>query len=84
MRFPESKKKEEETSHNIVEVDANRSDTDVSNQTVAPTVAGWPTGPQRIASAPIWIIGDLLLLLMPIAFIGEYFRRTSGLFTDLL
>ncbi|KAF2827174.1 hypothetical protein CC86DRAFT_369384 [Ophiobolus disseminans] len=68
MRFPGLKVKEK-SSHTIVEVDANRSDTDISSQTVAATVTGWPIGPQRITSAPIWIIGDLLLLLLPIAFL---------------
>jgi hypothetical protein len=74
LLFTGSKKKEE-TSYSAVEIDANRSDTDVSNQLAAPTIAGWPTGPQRISSAPVWIIGDLLLLLMPIAFIGISYKR---------
>ena len=69
VRLPGSTKKED-TAYSAVEVEGNRSDTDVSNQSSPHVVSGWPAGPQRIGSAPIWIIGDFLLLLMPIAFIG--------------
>jgi hypothetical protein len=63
-------KKKEETSYSAVEVSPNRSQTDVSVGPTTATVPGWPVGPQRVASAPLWIIADLLLLLMPIAFLG--------------
>ncbi|KAF2023295.1 hypothetical protein EK21DRAFT_118903 [Setomelanomma holmii] len=62
--------RKEDTAYSAVEIEASRSDTDVSNRTEAPAITGWPTGPQRIANAPIWIIADFLLLLMPIAFIA--------------
>jgi hypothetical protein len=79
IRFPGSKKKGE-TSYSAVEVDANRSDTDVSNRSAAPTIAGWPIGPQRISSSPVWIIGDLLLLLMPTAFLSRDYMRLESSF----
>ncbi|KAH7094856.1 hypothetical protein FB567DRAFT_15141 [Paraphoma chrysanthemicola] len=69
VRFPGSAKKED-TAYSAVEIDANRSDTDVSNRSAPHDVPGWPAEPQRIASAPIWIIADFLLLFMPIAFIA--------------
>jgi hypothetical protein len=69
VRLPGSTKKEY-TAYSAVKVENNLSDTDVSNQSARHVVPGWPAGPQRIASAPIWIIGDFLLLFMPIAFIG--------------
>ena len=69
--LPRSTKKEE-TVYSSIEVDASRSDTDVSNQTETFTVARWPAGPQHIANASLWFIADLLLLLMPVAFVGEY------------
>lgn len=68
LRFPGSTKKEE-VSYAAVEVGPSRSDTNVTD--LQPKVAGWPTAPRRILNAPIWIIGDFLLLLLPIAFIGE-------------
>jgi hypothetical protein len=71
MRFPGSRKKEE-SAYSSVEVDPNRSDTKLSNQTRAPRIDGWPNGPQRITSAPLWIVADGLLLLMPVAFLGEH------------
>jgi hypothetical protein len=70
MLFPRSEKKHE-SSFGTVEIDLNRSDTDVSDVSTGPVVAGWPTGPQRISTSPVWIIADLLLLLMPIAFLGK-------------
>ncbi|KAJ4365520.1 hypothetical protein N0V83_008139 [Neocucurbitaria cava] len=69
MPLPLRFRKEEDVSYAAVEVEPNRSDTNVSDR--QPTVAGWPATPQRISSSPIWIVGDLLLLLMPIAFIGK-------------
>lgn len=67
LRLPRSTKPES-TAYSAVEIDPNKSDTDVSNSTR--TVPGWPTGPQRISNAPLWIIADFLMLLMPIAFIA--------------
>lgn len=69
--FSRSKKKDE-SAYSAVEVDPNKSTTDVSSNSATPVLDGWPTGPERIATAPIWIIADILLLLMPIAFIGTF------------
>jgi hypothetical protein len=69
LRLPGSEKKKEDVSYTAVEVDPNSSNTDISTQHAA--VSGWPGSPERISSAPIWIVGDFILLLMPIAFIGE-------------
>jgi hypothetical protein len=77
--FSRSKKKED-TSYSAVEVSPNRSQTDVSARPSTPQVPGWPVGPQRVASAPLWIIADLLLLLMPIAFLGMLSNYTLNLF----
>jgi hypothetical protein len=76
MRLPRTRKKEV-TAYRSVEVDPSKSDTDVSNhiEASAPTIVGWPTGPQRIANAPAWLLADFLLLLMPIAFLGEHLVR---------
>jgi hypothetical protein len=70
MLFPRSENKAE-LFLSAVEIDLNRSDTDVSHVSTEPVVAGWPTGPQRISSSPVWIIADFLLLLMPVAFLGR-------------
>jgi hypothetical protein len=68
MRLP-NLKGSTETAYKAVENEANSSVRDVS----APaTIPGWPTNPQRIASAPLWIIVDFLLLLLPIAFISRF------------
>lgn len=76
--------KKEETAYSAVEVDPNQSITeiDVSSNSTASVVSGWPNGPQRIASAPIWIIADVLLLLMPIAFISTHHQQLGATFTD--
>jgi hypothetical protein len=56
-----------------VEVDPCKICTDESTYTseITSTVEGWPTRPQRAVGARLWMIGDLVLLLMPVAFIGE-------------
>jgi hypothetical protein len=73
MQFPGTRKKGV-IAYRSVEVDPSKSDTDVSNhiEASASTIVGWPIGPQRVANAPAWLLADLLLLLMPISFIGEH------------
>jgi hypothetical protein len=76
MRLPGTRK-EGAIAYRSVEVDPSASDTDASNhvETSVSTIVGWPNGPQRIANAPAWLLVDFLLLLLPIAFLGEYFVR---------
>ena len=75
LRLPGSEKKKGDVSYTAVEVDPNSSNTDISTQ--HPAVAGWPVSPERVSSALIWIVGDFILLLMPIAFIGKTSSRCA-------
>ena len=39
----------------------------------APAITGWPQGPRRLKGVSIpFLIGDTLLILLPIAFLGKY------------
>ena len=69
IRIPGSEKKNEDVTYSAVEVGANRSDTNGSRE--EERVPGWPTRAQRLSNAALWIIGGLLVLFMPIAFIGK-------------
>jgi hypothetical protein len=63
-----------ETVYRRVNLETSRLDTDVLNRSAppSPTVPDWPTSPQYVANASLWLIVDFLLLLMPIAFLSEY------------
>lgn len=73
LRVLGPEKKSGDVTYAAVETDAMRSNSNAADQQT--TVDGWPTAPERISSAPIWVIGDMLLLLMPIAFIGKFSVR---------
>jgi hypothetical protein len=70
MLFPTSKK-QPETSYSPVDGDIDRSDTDASSKTKSTTAGKWSYDPGYISRGRLWIIVDLLLLLLPIAFIGK-------------
>ncbi|KAF1835356.1 hypothetical protein BDW02DRAFT_290196 [Decorospora gaudefroyi] len=67
MRFPGTRKKQEDVAYSAVEVDPNGSNVNILHP--QPSVPGWPTAPRRVSIAWVWLVGDLVLLLMPIAFI---------------
>jgi hypothetical protein len=56
----------EETTYTSVEVDTNKSDTDTMHHT------RMPAEPRSTATTQLWLVVDFLLLLMPIAFLGEH------------
>ncbi|KAF2129893.1 hypothetical protein P153DRAFT_396232 [Dothidotthia symphoricarpi CBS 119687] len=66
LRLPGSSKKED-VIYCEVEVDPNESNNSIHGR--VPKVAGWPTVPRRVGGFSLWIVADLVLLLMPIAFI---------------
>jgi hypothetical protein len=64
-------KTKEEVAVDVVEVGATRTDTNVSTASTKSVVDGWPTDAQRVGWAPLWMVVDLLLLIVPSAFIGK-------------
>ena len=68
LRRSGSAEKQSASSYAAVEGDPDGLGLNGSNQ--PPVVPGWPTSPHRIWTSPVWIACDLLLLLLPIAFIG--------------
>jgi hypothetical protein len=75
MRLPQLKTKK--ISYRAVEVDANKDDVNVSRRAPVCAVPDWPTEPRRVVIAPWWILVDLSLLVIPVAFIGERFQVQS-------
>jgi hypothetical protein len=75
MNFPQLKTKK--VSYRAVEIDANKDDVNVSRRTPACAVPDWPTEPQRLVIAPWWLLVDLSLLVIPVAFISEHFEIHS-------
>jgi hypothetical protein len=70
--FASNKKKDRTSIVSIVELGTHRSDTGLttqSNQSTSSVIEGWPKGPQRVGFAPVWIAADILLLMVPVAFI---------------
>jgi len=44
---------------------------ETTGATIARTIAGWPQGPRQLDGVSIpFLIGDLLLILLPVAFLG--------------
>jgi hypothetical protein len=70
MRFP-GLNPTTTTAYIPIELNLKKLGTDESTSSITSTVDGWPTRPQRAVGSRIWIIGDLLLLLMPTCFICE-------------
>lgn len=82
LRILNPEKKRQDVTYAAVELDPRRSDSDTADQQT--TVEGWPTAPERISSASIWVVGDIVLLLMPIAFIGKTFPvRACNIHTNI-
>jgi hypothetical protein len=69
---PCSRKKDRTSIVSVVDLGTHRSDTGLtiqSTQSTSSVIEGWPKGLQRVGSTPVWIVADILLLLVPIAFI---------------
>ena len=81
FRKPE---KQESTAYSAVEVDADSFDTGNGITNHASPTPGWPAEAHRIASAPIWVVFDCLLLLLPIAFIGKLRNHDPCVASDIL
>lgn len=71
MLFPASKK-QQETSYSPIDGDIDRSDTDASIESKYTSAAEGSDDPAYISRGRLWIVVDLLLLLLPIAFIGKH------------
>lgn len=48
---------------------------DANSGTSIPVIGGWPQGPRKLKGASIpFLVGDTLLILLPIAFLGKHLR----------
>ncbi|KAF2638688.1 hypothetical protein P280DRAFT_471260 [Massarina eburnea CBS 473.64] len=56
--------------YHTVALGAHPSDSDVSRRADLKKVKDWPEGPQHIELYRIWIVADILLLLLPLAFLA--------------
>lgn len=71
-QFLKSEKKEG-VSYSAVAVSSthNGSDTNLPRQLQASEVPGWPTAPERVGNMLLWVLADILLIMLPIAFISK-------------
>lgn len=60
------------TNYRVLESSRTPSD-EVAGGINVPTIAGWPQGPRKLKGVSIpFLIGDTLLILLPIAFLGKH------------
>lgn len=78
-QFLKSEKKED-ISYSAVDASSghNESETNLPRYLQASQVPGWPAAPERVGNMKLWVLADILLVMLPIAFIS----KITGPFTD--
>lgn len=67
--------KEEGTSYSAVEVDAESIDApNRTGRSYVATPSGWPVRAERVSRYRVWMLIDGVLLVLPVAFIGQCYK----------
>lgn len=74
-------KEQSEVAYAAVEGDPDVTHNDGSGQPLKPVVQGWPVAPKAVSRSILLIITDVVLLLLPLGFLGMEAALMTALFT---